>query len=223
MFGIRDLAQCFKDRMVEQWGEDLFRSIGGEDWDYARRTLIWVYNSVVYYYQPFQRRLEVAKHLLRCTFKWRNGREQWQSIETRIFENRTQDTFQGRKAAIPLLCFTYNPPKWALLNPNEVGRIERHVTKITRHGKKVNSYLPWPVEIAMVLRTKYCRVSGLLNWYYGCVAVVENPKNYHVIPVSSIEAVVQLVPEWEKGTGINNPQVSLVNTMIDLDTYYTIY
>lgn len=169
--------------------------------------MIQVYNSVAYHYQPFQRPLEVEKYILRYTYKWRNGGEHRQSIWTRASEHHTQDTFQGRKAAIPLLYFAYTPPKWALLNPNAVGRIQTHITKSTRHGQKIYSYLPSPVELAMVFGTKYCSVSGLPDPYHGSVAVVENPKDCYVIPVSSIEGAVDLVPEREEETVTNNPQV----------------
>lgn len=75
----------------------------------------------------------------------------------------------------------------------------------------------------MVLGTKYCSTSGLPDRYHGCVAVVENPKDRYVMPVSSIEGAVHLVPEREEQTDTNNPRVWRENNMIDLDTYYSIY
>lgn len=88
---------------------------------------------------------------------------------------------------------------------------------------KVHSYLPSPVELAIVLETKYCSVRGLPDRYHECVTVVENPTDRYVMPVPSIEGAVHLVHEQKEEPGTNNPQVWLVNHIIDLDTYHTIY
>lgn len=82
---------------------------------------------------------------------------------------------------------------------------------------------PSPVELAMVLGTGYCKATRLPNRYHGCVAVMENPKDWHVTPVSSIEGAVHLVPEQERKEAGDQPKIWLINNHKDLDTYYSVY
>lgn len=52
---------------------------------------------------------------------------------------------------------------------------------------------------------------------------MENPKNRYVTPVSSIEGAVNLVPESEEKEACDQLRVSLINSHMDLDMYYSVY
>lgn len=90
----------------------------------------------------------------------------------------------------------------------------------------MHSLSPALVELAMVLRTRYCNANELPDRYHECVAVVENPKDRYVTPITSIKGVVDLVPEEEddEWTGHSkHSKVFQINNLIDLDTYYSVY
>lgn len=81
-------------------------------------TRIEVYNSVVYFYQLFQRPLVVEKQLLQCTHNWQNSGTLWHAISMQYSKAGMQDTLQGQKATIPLLYFSYTLPVSTSLVPN---------------------------------------------------------------------------------------------------------
>ena len=219
MFGIPDLARHFKDRIIEEWKADLFHSICGSDTEYPQRVRIKVYNSAVYFYQPYQQPLDVKKQLLRCR---PNDRSKNHAIWTRVTEDTTSDTFQGRKVAISLLYFGYTPLESALYISGSSDKVICHTAQRKRNGETVNLPKPRELQFAMITGTKYVTSTGQPDSIHGCVEVIENPQDRYVMPIRSLEGAVHLVPVDEVHKG-PNPRQYLVNNHIDLDTYYYVY
>ena len=114
-FGINDLATIFRHRIVDMWGPYLAERILGHAETYADNVFIKVYNSVANFYQPFQRQLQVQKHLIHCV-RTGNGKSTpiTHTMWVCISADRTQDTFQGREVCMLLLYFAYTSPKSAV-------------------------------------------------------------------------------------------------------------
>ena len=73
-FKIPDLAQCFRQKLDAMWGREITESICGPLEDFVH-THIKVYQSVAFYYRPFQQQSKVEKVLLRCVDSWRASKE----------------------------------------------------------------------------------------------------------------------------------------------------
>jgi hypothetical protein len=93
--GIPDLDLCFQNWLVEKWGIDLVtRKVGLG----SQTVRIKVYNSVSYWYQPFQHPEEVVKQILRFAKTGKNsGKATAHMIWVRQFNDTDRDSFQGRK------------------------------------------------------------------------------------------------------------------------------
>jgi hypothetical protein len=221
-FEINDLARLFRDRAADVWGLDLTERILGPANGYANRVHIEVYNSVADYYQPFQRPLLVEKRFLRCS-KDENTKRGLvtHDIWVRVNTDRTQDSFQGRQPCRPLLYFCYTPPEWAsqVRGPGGQCVATREVTKSMR-GRAVKVSIPQRLELVMLMGYKFAGRSSLPNKFHGLVEVELNRKDRYVADVEVIEGPVHLVDTNETRSSRKR---WVVNSHIDLETYYYVY
>ena len=106
---VRRFGEVLNRYLEEQWGPELVRAVCGPLGAREGTVRIQVYNSVVFYYQPFQQPKEVKKVFLKCP-PGRSSPTQPNAIWIRETDDRTRDTFQGRRVVIPYLYFEYTPP-----------------------------------------------------------------------------------------------------------------
>ena len=107
-FGINDLPIIFRQQNVAIWGLHLSEKILGPDETFANKVQMEVYNSMVNFYQPFQRPLEVQKQFLRCIRTTDSKRlPNTDYFWVRVSLDRTQDAFQEQIVCTPLLYFGY--------------------------------------------------------------------------------------------------------------------
>jgi hypothetical protein len=220
-FEIPDLPKLFHDFMCDQWAtSELVDRILPEDW--TTKLRIRVYNSVAYTYQPFQTPTELDRILLRSQKSGQNkGRTHTVWVD-KGEEEGPATTFGTRVPAIPLLYFTWEPPKnlWSLCDESERAKIEWEMD--TKKRRKV----PKILELMMVYETKYANpnITKPDRWT-GFTAVIANPKDKqrrYIAWIESIQGPAHLVIEDETVKDPNN-QRWLVNSHIDLATYWTIY
>ncbi len=220
-FEVPNLARLFRERLDIMWGgEEIIEKVCGSVEEFGR-TCIKVYQSIAFYYRPFQQPQEVKKHLLRCTNAWRASREaRTHHIWIRHSEDRVSDTFQGRKACYPLLYFGYTPPSRAL----RVTGGDKSIipTKVRERGNNpyATELVPKEMGFAMAVVYMYVRPDGLPNPHHGCVEVQLNKQDMIVAPIESIEGAVHLIAENEEA---EKGGIFLVNNHIDLETYYYVY
>ena len=124
-------------------------------------------------------------------------------ICVRESQDRDKDSFQGRKPCKPLLYFSFSPSKAVI--PQTTKRNKSQVTET--------------LELVMLVGKKYATESGKPNRFQGFVEVVLNERDWYLARVESIEGPVHLL-EGEKIRGQNS---WIVNSHIDLETYYYVY
>jgi len=202
-FSIPDLPVLFRDYVEELRGQRVAARVLGRRETYAESTMIEIYNSVANYFQPFQRPLEIERRLLRCTKEAGKNEPLSHDIWVRESQDRDKDSFQGRKPCKPLLYFSFSPSKDVI--PQTTQRNKSQVTET--------------LELVMLVGMKYATESAKPNRFHGFVEVVLNERDRYVAEVEPIEGPVLLL-EVEKIRGKNS---SIVNSHIDLVTYYYVY
>ena len=116
------------------------------------------------------------------------------NIWVRISQNRTQDTFQGRKLCTPLLYFSYTPPKFATqLHGPEGHCVETELQTKSTQGRRHEVMMPKTLELAVLVGYKFTGSSGNPNRIHSCVEVEFISRDRSVTEVGSIEGPVQLV------------------------------
>jgi len=202
-FSIPDLPVLFHDYFEELWGQRVAERVLGRRETYAESTIIEIYNSVANYFQPFQLPLEIERRLLRCTKEAGKKEPLSHDIWVRESQHRDKDSFQGRKPCKPLPNFSFSRSKAVI--PQTTQRNKSQVTE--------------PLELVMLVGMKYATQLGKPNRFHGCVEVVHNERDRYVAEVEPIEGPVHLL-EGEKIRGTNS---WIVNSHIDLETYYYVY
>ena len=203
LFSIPDLAVLFRDYVEELWGQRGAERVLGRRETYAGSTMIEIYNSVANYYQPFQRPLEIERRLLRCTKETGKNELLSHDIWVRGSEERDKDSFQGRKACKPLLYFSFTPSK----------------ALIPTTSQRNKSPVAETLELVMLVGMKYATESRKPNSFHGFVEVVLNERDRYVTDVEAIEGPVHLL----QGGRIRGKNSWIVNSHIDLETYYYVY
>jgi len=223
-FGINDFPAIFRQQIVAIWGPHLTERILGPDETFADQVRIEVYNSVANFYQPFQRPLEVRKRLLRCVRSGDGKRPPvTHNVWVRVTQDRTEDAFVGCKVCRPLLYFSYTPPMFAAqLRGPEGQKVGAELQPRSTGGRKHEVLVPQALELAVFAGYKYKGSSTRPNRFHGFMEVeLENGNNRRfVAQVESIEGPVQLV---EVNEIRQTRKTWIVNTHIDLDTYYKVY
>lgn len=202
-FSIPDLPALFRDYVEELWGQRVAERVLGRRETYAESTMIEIYNSVANYFQPFQRPLEIERRLLRCTKEAGKNEPLSHDIWVRESQDRDRDSFQGRKACKPLLYFSFSPSKAVI--PQTSQRNKSPVTET--------------LELVMLVGMKYAMESSNPNRFHGFVEVVLNERDRYVAEVEPIEGPVHLL----EGRKIRGNKSWIVNSHIDLETYYYVY
>ena len=173
------------------------------------------------FFQPFQQPLEVQKRFFRCL---RFGSDKRSTVThnvwVRVKQDRTQDSFQGHKACMPLLYFSYTPPKFAeqLKEPDGQRVASERQQKFTQ-GRTHWILVPKALELAVLAGYK-CTGSGQPNRFHGSVEVELDGRDRAVAEVGLIEGPVQLV---EVNKARRSRKRWIVNNHIDLATYYYVY
>ena len=165
--------------------------------------IIEIYNSVANYFQLFQRPLEIKRRLLRCSKEAGKNQPVSHDIWVRESQNRDKDSFQGRKACKPLLYFSFSPSKAVIPETSQ-----RNISPVTE-----------TLEPVMLVGIKYATELSNLNRFHGFVEVVLNERDRYVAKVEPIEGPVHLL----EGRKIRGKKSWIVNSHIDLETYYYVY
>ena len=223
-FGINDLPAIFHQQIVAIWGPHLTERILGPDETFADKVRIEVYNSVANFYQPFQRPLEVQKRFMRCVRICDGKRAAiTHNVWVRVKEDRTEDTFQGRKVFTPLLYFSYRPPMFAAqLRGPEGQKVAAEPQSRSTGGRTHLVFVPQALELAVLVGYKWKDPCSRPNRFHGCVEV-ELDGIRCVAEVGSIEGPVQLVEVNEGRRTGRTRKTWIVNNHIDLETYWYIY
>ena len=80
--------------------------------------------------------------------------------------------------------------------------------------------MPKTLELAVLVGYKFTGSSGKPNSFHGCVEVELDSRDRSVAEVGSIEGPVQLV---EVNEARQSRKTWIVNSHIDLETYYYVY
>jgi len=90
--------------------------------------------------------------------------------------------------------------------------------------KKTQQWIlrPQPQEYVVVIPTKYKDLQGWADCVDGFIRVVKQTDKIHIVPVGAIVGPAHLVGENNAASDRIN-SVWLVNTHVDLDTYWTVY
>ena len=221
-FDINDFPAIFRQQIVAIWGSHLTKRVLGPGKTFVSKVRIEIYNSVLNFYQPFQRPLEVQKWYLRCV-RWGDGKRPGvtHNVWVRVSQDRTQDTFQGRKVCAPVLYFGYTPPRFAaeLCGP-EGQRVETRPKPRSKQGRKHEVMVPKTLELAVLVGYRFTGSAGKPNRYHGCVEVELDSRDLFVAEMGSIKDPVQLV---EVNEVRQSRKTWIVNNHIDLETDYYVY
>jgi hypothetical protein len=177
------------------WGTHLAEMILGPAETYAENVFIEVYNIVTNFYQPFQRPLQVEKRLMHCV-RIGDGKRTpvTHTIWVHVNADRMQDSFQGRQVCMPLLHFTYIPPKSAIQYRAADG--QRIAAKLQPRsvGEGNKEFLvPEKIVLAVIMGYKFTGPYGLPNNFHGFVEVELEGQDRYFVEVETIECPVQLV------------------------------
>jgi len=200
---IPDLLVLFRDYVEKLWGQSVAERVLSRRATYAESTMIEIYNAVANYFQPFQCPLEIERRWLRCTKEGGKNKPLSHDIWVRESQDSDKDSFQERKSCNPLLYFSFSPS--TAIIPQTTQRNKSQVTET--------------LELVMLVGMKYATESGKLNHFHEFVEVVLNEQNRYMVEVEPIEGPVHLL-EGEKIRGKNS---WIVNSHIDLETYYYVY
>ena len=201
-FSIPDLSALFRDYVEELWWQRVAESVLGRIETYAESTIIEIYNSVANYFQPFKRPLEIERRLLRSTKEAGKNEAVSHNIWVRESQDWYKDSFPGRKAFKPLLYFSVSPSKGV----------------IPRTSQRNKSPVTETLELVMLVGMKYATESSNPNRFHWFVEVVLNERDRYVAEVEPIEGPVHLL----EGRKIRGNKSWIVNSHIDLETYYDI-
>ena len=220
-FGLNDFPTIFRQEIIAIWGAHLTERILGPNETFSDTVRIEVYNSVANFYQPFQRPLEVQKRFLRCVRSGHGKRSAvTHDVWVRVKQDRTEDSFQGRKVCTPLLYFSYTPTKFAVqLRGPEGQQVASKRQRRSTQGSIHRGLVPKVLELAVLAGYK-CIGSGQPNRFHGSVEVEFDGRDRAVAEVGSIEGLVQLV---EVNEARRSRKTWIVNNHNDLETYYYIY
>ena len=127
----------------------------------------------------------------------------------RQFADTGIDSFQGRKACFPLLYFGYTPP---------AAHLKYFTSPDVVQEQRVGTKEPSELGFAMIQGTKFVNPSSKPDPAHGFVEVEIDQGDRYIAPIGSIEGPVQLVEVDE-----NSARSWLVNSHIDLETYYYVY
>jgi len=205
-YAIPDLTSCFYDWLLANWGRKI------ADMTCQDGTPIRVYNAVSHWYRPFQNPEEIERVLLKCAKKgkkWQSRKSKDHSIWVRQFVDTGIDSFQGRKACFPLLYFGYTPP---------AAHLKYFTSPDVVQEQRVSTKEPSELGFAMIQGTKFVNPSSKPDPAHGFVEVEIDQGDQYIAPIGSIEGPVQLVEVDE-----NSARSWLVNSHIDLETYYYVY
>ena len=155
------------------------------------------------YFDHSQHPLEIERRLLPCTKEAEKNRPLSHDIWVRESQDRDKHSFQGRKACQPVLYFSFSPSK--ALIPRITQRNISQVTEI--------------LDQVILVGMKYTMASGKPNRFHGFVEVVPNEWDRYVAEVEPIEGPVHLL----EGENIQGKDIWIVNSHIDLETYYDVY
>ena len=171
-FNLRRFGEALDRYLDCLWGPELVNAVCGPIGAREGTVRIHIYNSVVYYYQPFQQLKEVVKVFLKCPPG--GSPTQPNAIWIRENEDRTLDTFQGRRVVIPSLYFEYLPPRRAMLLPAAEGKIKyKVVTRTDRaHETVIYEREPLPIGLAFITYTTYAKPDGKPDRLHGCTEVM---------------------------------------------------
>ena len=122
---------------------------------------------------------------------------------------------------MPLLYFSYTPPKFATqLRGPERQQVAAELKSKSTRGRNHMVLEPKPLELGVFVGHKYVTQSGKPNRFHGCVEVSLDRRDRFVAEVASIEGPVQLV---EVNETRQSQKTWIVNNHIDKEHYYQLY
>jgi len=202
-FSIPDLQVLFCDYVEELWEQRVADRVLGRSETYAESTMIEIHNSVANYFRQVQCPLEIVRRPLRCTKEAGKYGPLSHDICVRESQDRDNDSFQGGKPCKPLLYLSFSPSK--ALIPLTTQRNKSQVTET--------------LELVMLVGMKYGTESGKPNCFHGFVEVLLNERDRYVAELEPIEGPVHLL----EGGKIRGKNSWIMNSQIDLETYYYVY
>jgi hypothetical protein len=164
-----------------------------------------------------------------CTVEYTNANQQIMAEAFNIWvqytqseENDHNNTFQGRITNFAVFYFSWTPT-------NHILQFQEGLPAgkpLSSFSKRFNKTQPWVLHLqaykyAEAISTMYRNLRAWPDCVDGFIPVVKQTNKMPIVPVAATGGPAHLV--WENDTLGSFYNVWLVNTYVDLDTYWTDY
>jgi len=132
------------------------------------------------------------------------------------------NTFQGQVPSFSVLFFSWTIPN-KILQILEGLPTGKPISSISKRFNKTPQWIlcPQPAQNAVVISTMYKYLHGWADCVDGFIQVVKQGDKRHIVPVGAIVGCAHLVRVNSASDSIDS--ICLLNTRMDLDTYWTVY
>jgi hypothetical protein len=229
-FGIPNFGQLFHAQIEENWGpKDCGLMLGNDQNVLIDSRFITLQNGLLYYRQPFHNPTSVEHLGLDCKVEYTNADHGIMAKAHNIWVQYTQseerdldNTFQGQIPSFAVIYFSWTTPN-QILQFQERLPAGNAISTFSNRCKKTQQWVlrPQAQEYGVVIPTKFKDLHGWADCVDGLIRVVKQTNKMNIVPVGAIVGPPYLVRENPALGGIDS--VWLVNNLVDLDTYWTVY
>jgi len=227
-FRIPNFEQLFRKHIKDDWGHE----VSGLVLEYDQNLLIdsvftKLQHGLLYYHQTFHYPTSVERLALDCKVEYTDA-NQWimpesHNIWVQYTDSDLDNTFEGRVPSFPVLYFSWTPPS-QILQFQERLPAGKSICTFSKRCKKTQQWILCPQlqEYAVVIPTKYKDPHSWADCVDRFIWVVKHSDRMHIVPVGAIVGPAHCLRE-NIAASDRIDTVWLVNTHVDLDTYWTVY
>ena len=224
LFNIPTLPTLIRHFLYRIWGHDAVSLLWGAGEDFKHEVQVVPHNKVRFFTAEFHTPLNFTSGLLDCSVQNVPGciyKRPPQVVWERLDDNGN-DGLRGRRPAFPLLYFTLTPPI-KVLDIQNVIRNSGGSLKLSSKfipSLKTSVVRPSDLQLAAAVGTSFQHHSGDPQEVDGFIRVIK-ATGPHVFAVDRIEGPAHLLPESRTNTG--GGSIWIINSQVDLDTYWDVY
>lgn len=225
IFNIPTLPTLVRHHLYRIWGHDAVSLLWGSGDDFKREVEVVPHNKVRFFTNRFHTPLDFTSGLLDCSVQNITGciyKRPPQVVWERLGADVNDDGLRGRRPAFPLLYFTLTPPL-KVLDIQEVIRKSGGSLNLSSKfipSLKESVVRPSTLQLAAAVGTSFQHRLGDPEEVDGFIRVVK-ATGPHVFAVDQIEGPAHLLPVSRTSTGSGS--VWIINSQVDLDTYWDVY
>ena len=226
-FGIPNFRRPFRAQVEEDCGHEVSGLVLGYERNVLNDSiLIKLQNWLSYYCHPFHCPALVDRLGLDCKIEYSNANQGIMpgshNIWVQYTESDLDNTFQGQVPCFPLLYSSWTTPN-QILHSQELLPARHTISTCSERCQTTQQWIfsPEAQEYVKVIPPMYNNPHGSADCVKWFIRVVKQTHKMHIGPVGAIVGPAHLVQENAASDRIAS--VWLVNTHVDLDTYWTVY